>query len=204
MAQFQREKTLRLAIYAMLTALIIILTFTPLGYITTGALAVTLLHLPVIVAAVTLGIPGGAAMGAVWGVTCVIKAIVAPPSPLEGIVFRNPLVAVLPRVLAGTLAGLVFWAIRRKNDKTALAAGVAAFCGALANTLGTLSMLYVLYHAEIGLGELARFGALTKFIGAAFALNAPVEIAAAILLAVPVSVAVHRAMRKETAHAHRP
>jgi len=198
MATFNRQKIYRLTIYAMLTALIIIMTFTPLGYITTPALAITLIHLPVIVAAVTLGIPGGVSMGLVWGVTCLIKAVVAPPSPLEGIVFRNPLVSVLPRVLAGYLAGLNFWALSRggRDVKTALAAGAAALGGALANTLATLSMLYVLYHAEIGLGELARFSGLAKFIGAAFALNAPLEIAAAVLLAAPVSVAVKKTMRR--------
>ena len=205
MATFNRQKIYRTTIYAMLTALILILTFTPLGYITTPAFAVTLIHLPVIIAAVTLGIPGGVSMGAVWGVTCVIKAIIAPPTPLEGIIFRNPLVAVLPRALAGLLAGIIFQAIsnngkkkqeKSTNGKTAFAAGAAAFGGALTNTVVTLTALYALYHAEIGLGELAHFGELTKFIGAAFAINAPLEIAAAVLLAVPVSVAVKKAMKR--------
>jgi len=208
MATFNRQKIDRITIYAMLTALIILMTFTPLGYITTPALAITLIHLPVIIAAVTLGIPGGAGMGAVWGITCVIKAVIAPPSPLEGIMFRNPLVAILPRVLAGLLAGIIFQALDRggkkqennqakpKHGKTAFAAGAAALGGALTNTIVTLTALYALYHAEIGLGELAHFGGLTKFIGAAFAINAPLEIAAAVLLAVPVSVAVKQAMKR--------
>jgi len=203
MATFHRQTIYRTTIYAMLTALILILTFTPLGYITTPAFAVTLIHLPVIIAAVTLGIPGGISMGAVWGVTCVIKAVIAPPTPLEGIIFRNPLVAVLPRVLAGLFAGIIFRALSSKknqekpaNGKTAFAAGTAALGGALTNTVVTLTALYALYHAEIGLGELAHFGGLTKFIGAAFAINAPLEIAAAVLLAVPVSVAVKKAMKR--------
>ena len=204
MATFHRQKIYRTTIYAMLTALILILTFTPLGYITTPAFAVTLIHLPVIIAAVTLGIPGGLSMGAVWGITCVIKAIIAPPSPIEGIIFRNPLVAVLPRMLAGLLAGIIFQLIERSgkkqekpsNGKTAFAAGAAALGGALTNTLVTLTALYALYHAEIGLGELAHFSGLTKFIGAAFAINAPLEIAAAVLLAVPVSVAVKKAIKR--------
>jgi len=198
MATFHRQKIYRLTIYAMLTAIIIIMTFTPLGYITTPALAITLIHLPVIIAAVTLGIPGGISMGLVWGVTCLIKAVAAPPSPIEGIIFRNPLVAVLPRVLAGFLAGLIFWALSRngKDVKTAFAAGASALGGALTNTVVTLTMLYALYHAEIGLGELAHFSGLAKFIGAAFAVNAPLEIAAAVLLAVPVSVAVKKAMKR--------
>ncbi|MCL2106810.1 MAG: ECF transporter S component [Oscillospiraceae bacterium] len=186
----------QLSLYAMLTALIIVMTVTPIGYLNFGLLSITLIHLPVIVAAVTLGRAGGAAMGAVWGVTCVIKAIVAPPSPIEGIIFRNPVVAVLPRVLMGFLAGLIFWAMTKKGRDIRLSAGVSALCGALTNTVLTLSILYLWYHSDIGLGPAASFGGLGKFIGAAFAINAPVEIAAAVVLAVPVCVAVRRLTRR--------
>ncbi|MDR0531655.1 MAG: ECF transporter S component [Oscillospiraceae bacterium] len=194
MAQtFQRQKLFRISAYSMLTALIIILTFTPIGYLNTGALSITLIHLPVIVAAVTLGIPGGVSMGAVWGVTCLIKAYLVPPA--DGLLFRNPLTSILPRVLAGLVAGLLFWALSRraKQLKTALAAGIAAFGGALTNTIVTLSMLYLLYHNALQI-ENVSIGGLGKWIWVAAGLNAPIEIAAAVLLAVPVSLAVKKAL----------
>ena len=54
---------------AMLTAIILILAFTPLGYIRTGGLEITLIVIPVAVGAVILGPVGGMILGAVFGIT---------------------------------------------------------------------------------------------------------------------------------------
>lgn len=198
-AKTQRQKTFELTIYAMLTALILILTFTPIGYITTPILSVTIIHLPVIIAAVSLGRLGGAVTGAIWGGTCMIKAFVAPPSPLDGMLFRNPLISVLPRVLAGLAAGFIFWAISRsgKQSKTALGSGLAAFGGTLTNTVVTLGLIYLLYHDALEIQGVS-IGGMGKWIWAAAGINAPIEIAAAVILAIPVGVAVRRTIAKQT------
>ncbi|MCL2494297.1 MAG: ECF transporter S component [Oscillospiraceae bacterium] len=194
----KRQKTYELALYAMLTALIIVMTFTPVGYITTPTLSVTLIHLPVIIAAVTLGPKGGTLTGAVWGITCLIKAFVAPPSPIDGLLFRNPLVSVFPRVLAGFAAGVIFWAISKsgRNTKAALGSGLAALGGALTNTVVTLSLIYILYHDALEIQGVS-VGGLGRWMWAIAGVNAPIEIAAAVVLAVPVSVAVRRVMAKQ-------
>ena len=38
---------------------------------------------------------GRSALGAVWGITCTLKALLAPPSPLDGMIFRNPVVSIV-------------------------------------------------------------------------------------------------------------
>lgn len=193
-----RETLIRLSQYALLTALIIVMTATPIGYISYGALSITLIHIPVIIAAIILGPVGGTAMGAVWGITCLIKAFLAPPTPLEGIIFQSPVVSILPRVLVGLAAGLIFRAfVHGTERKRRIGAGVAALGGSLTNTVATLGLIYLLFHSEMGLGSLTSIAGLGKFIGAAFALNAPVEIAAAVVLTVPVSIAVRKALEKQ-------
>ncbi|HZK38983.1 MAG TPA: ECF transporter S component, partial [Clostridia bacterium] len=113
---FSTQKTLVLAQVGVLSALITVMTFIPyLGYISYGGLSITLLHIPVIIGAVVLGPKIGGLLGGVWGVTCIIKAVLAPPTPLEGIIFRNPIIALIPRIIVGFVAGAVFVLIS-KND----------------------------------------------------------------------------------------
>ena len=50
---------------ALLVAIILIMAFTPIGYIRTGGLEITLIVVPVAVGAVTLGPTAGAILG-VW------------------------------------------------------------------------------------------------------------------------------------------
>ncbi|MDR1464183.1 MAG: ECF transporter S component [Oscillospiraceae bacterium] len=194
----QHQKIFHLTAFSMLSALIIVLTATPVGYITTPLFAVTIIHLPVLVGAIVFGAPDGAALGAVWGITCIIKAVVAPPTPLEGIIFRNPLVALVPRVLAGLVAGLIAGAFRRFGEKgalRALGAGLSAAGGAVVNSALVLSSLYLLYNTQLDLGGI-QIGGWGKYITAAAGLNAPIEIAAAVVLLVPVSEALRQALKR--------
>ncbi len=188
------RKNLFLAQISILSALIIIMTFVPyLGYISYGALSITLIHIPVIVGACLLGVKGGAALGAVWGISCIIKAVTAPPSPLEGIIFRNPLIALIPRVLMGMAAGLIMHLIEKKSKTLgAVLSGIAA---CLTNTVLVMGGIYLIYGEKYGdvlnISSIS-FGGLTNYILAAFGINAVIEIATAIIITVPVVNAVSK------------
>ena len=54
---------------ALMVAIIIVMALTPLGYIKTPGLSVTLLTIPVTIGAVMLGPAGGAVCGAAFGLT---------------------------------------------------------------------------------------------------------------------------------------
>ncbi|MFQ9820665.1 MAG: ECF transporter S component [Acutalibacteraceae bacterium] len=58
------QKTVRLVELALLTAIIAVMTFTPIGYLKLGPLELTLIMVPVIIGAVTLGPAAGAFFGA--------------------------------------------------------------------------------------------------------------------------------------------
>ena len=58
---------------ALLVAIIIVLAFTPLGYIKTLGLEITLIVVPVTVGAITLGPAAGAVLGLVFGLTSFIQ-----------------------------------------------------------------------------------------------------------------------------------
>ena len=60
---------------ALLVAIILLMAFTPIGYIKTAGLEITLIVVPVAVGAVTLGPTAGAILGGVFGITCFIQCL---------------------------------------------------------------------------------------------------------------------------------
>lgn len=67
------SRTVKLVEMALLVAIILILAFTPLGYIKTLGLEITLIVVPVTIGAIILGPLGGAVLGAVFGITSFIQ-----------------------------------------------------------------------------------------------------------------------------------
>ncbi len=205
------ERILRMTQLAVLSAIIIMMTFVPyIGYISYGpGLSITLIHIPVMIGAIVLGSSAGAILGGVWGISCIIKALTAPPSPLDAAIFWNPLVSLIPRILAGLLAGLAFVGLirlcrklskREKNSKLAqgISAGIAAAVGSVTNTVLVLSMIYLLYGTQFGeqLGiNMVSFGGLLDYIMLAFAANASLEVVVCVVVSIPVSYALARLLR---------
>lgn len=54
---------------ALMVAIILLMSFTPLGYVRTPGLSITLLTIPVAVGAIILGPKGGVVCGAAFGLT---------------------------------------------------------------------------------------------------------------------------------------
>ena len=72
-----------------------------------------------------------------------IRAFVWPTSPLATIVFTNPLVSVLPRILIGVVAGYTFMWLSKRLSSKILSTGVAAVLGSLTNTVLVLGQIYL-------------------------------------------------------------
>lgn len=136
-------------LYALFTAIIIVQNFVPfLGYIPIGPLNLTIIHVTVIIAALTLGPSGGAIVGGIWGGITFVRAFVWPTSPLAAIVFVNPLVSVLPRILIGVVAGYVFRWLTHKMRQQYLSLGIAGLLGSLTNTFLVLGQIYLFYNGH--------------------------------------------------------
>lgn len=131
---------------AILVAVIIIMAFTPLGYLKTAGLEITFITIPVIVGAIVLGPKAGAFLGCIFGITSFLQAALGL-SPF-GIVLmgisplRCFLVCVPTRLLMGFCTGLI-WNLWK--NKTAAAYSVTSLSGALLNTLFFMSTLIALF-----------------------------------------------------------
>lgn len=130
-----------LVITAALGALSIVLSMTPLGFIPwfSGA-SLTTMHIPVIIGAVLEGPVAGTIIGLIFGLFGMIRAIIAPQGPVD-LLFQNPLVSVVPRLLIGPAAWGVWFTLKKYPVPALIAAGIA---GSLVNTVLVLSALGVL------------------------------------------------------------
>ncbi|MCI5761398.1 MAG: ECF transporter S component [Ligilactobacillus agilis] len=144
-----KQKLVKRVIIALFAAIIIIQNFIPfLGYIPLGPLNLTIIHITVIVIALSMGPLYGGIVGGIWGVITWIRAFVWPTSPLATIVFVNPLIAILPRILIGIVAGGSFNWLKKRLAKQSSAMVLAAILGSLTNTLLVLGQIYLFYRGK--------------------------------------------------------
>ncbi|EEI25155.1 ECF transporter S component [Lentilactobacillus hilgardii] len=145
----EKKKTLRFNLLAMFIAIIILQTSIPLiGYIPIGPLSITIISATVTIATILMGTRDGAIIGGVWGLITFIRAYIWPTSPLATIVFVNPVVSVLPRVLIGVVAGVTYHALRKWIKRQAVSVSIAAILGSLTNTIFVLGLIYLFYKAK--------------------------------------------------------
>lgn len=116
MNQVKTKKTTsvrQLVIVAMLGAITVVLGMTPLGFIPIGPLSATTMHIPVIIGAILEGPVVGGLVGLIFGLSSLFNAMTRPTA--ISFVFYNPLISIVPRVLLGVFAGLIFKAFKDKD-----------------------------------------------------------------------------------------
>lgn len=136
-----QERTRKIVITGVLSAISIFLGITRLGFIPwiTGA-SLTIMQVPVIIGAVLEGPVVGLAIGLIFGVFSLIQAAVAPTGPAD-VWFTNPLLSVLPRLFIGPMSWLIFRLLKRWEIPALIVAGAV---GSLTNTVLVLSMIGIL------------------------------------------------------------
>ena len=123
----KNEKTYELVLTALFTAIIVIMAFTPLGYIPLVVINATIIHIPVILGALFLGPKKGAFLGFAFGLTSFINNTFKPVtasafvfSPVlayrvAGVpgIFKSLYICFVPRILVGVVPYFVWLLVRR-------------------------------------------------------------------------------------------
>lgn len=150
----QSERIRQMVITSMLSAITAVLTFTPIGMIPLPPPlpSATMVHIPVLVAALVEGPAVGLVVGLVFGVCSLIRAWETGMVGLT-LFFRNPLISVLPRLIV-PLAAIGLWILWKKlvranavTDK--IGAALASAFGAVTNTVLCLGLIVLIYGADL-------------------------------------------------------
>lgn len=189
------KDTKTLVMLGLMLAITIILDFTPLGAIPVGPISATINHIPTIIAGIILGPVAGFIAGTSFGIVSFVHAF-RSPLPFD-LLFRNPLISILPRMFIGVTAYYAYAGIKglfKKSSVTPVAIGIGAFVGSLTNTILVLGALALIYGgkieamlAEAGLGSTA----IAWAIGIAGS-NGLVEAIVCVVLVVPIALIYFR------------
>ena len=152
-----KHKRIRdLVLFSLLVAIIIVMSFTPLGYIKTFGLEITLLVIPVVIGAINLGPKYGALLGLTFGLSSFFQCFgfSAFGTTLFSI---NPwytaFVCIVPRTIMGFLVGVIFKVLSKISKKDIIAHIIACVSGALLNTvLFMTAFCLCFYNTEFVMG----------------------------------------------------
>lgn len=191
----RRETTVKLTLFALLTALLIVL-----GYVNIpqpAGLSITFNMIPVAIAAIAIGLGGGALMGGVFGLISFLQcfglvgfsgmgAVLVGISPVLCFIQRF-----VSRVLVGVLAALVYKALNKRMNAY-LSCMITGFSAAFFNTLFFMSSLVLLFGSTEYIQGLMAGRSVITFIIASVGINAVVEM----IVAAVVTGAVGAALKK--------
>lgn len=161
---FNTGKLTFLGVMLSLTIVFVALTALP----TMSASMALLIFIPTIVTSLVQGPKLGAVMGFFAGTVTLLRALLAPASPLDYL-FINPLVAILPRIFIGVVPFYVYTGLKKLSKLESVSLLLAGASGALVNTGLVILSLYIIYYdkivavsTEFGIGN--TFSAFALFL----------------------------------------
>lgn len=197
---FSAQYLVRLSV---LVAILLFLEISGLGIIKTPGIEFTIMQVPVIIGAITMGPAAGGILGGVFGFISfwecfgrsAFGAILLSIHPAGTF-----LVCVPTRILMGILCGLIFQLLKR-IDKTGLwSFGAASLAGALLNTLFFMAALVIFFYPTDYiqgfvqmLGVANPFAFVLAFVGVQGLLEAVI----CFLAGAAISKALYRTMQRK-------
>lgn len=171
-----KTNTRRMTQLALLIAIQIVLTVTPLGFIPLGAMNITLIHIPVLIGAIVLGPKEGSILGFVFGLASMFVATTRPTpdalvfSPFYSHSWLSVVLAVLPRIIFPLAAGYIYLGLTKKAHLSQrLSAGLAAGIGSIFHTILVLSGIYLffgkMYAENVGIAYNTLLGVFLAVVG---------------------------------------
>ncbi len=182
------SKVRQTALTAILAAIVILMAFTPLGYLRMGPVSITFLVIPVVIGGIVLGPVRGAFLGAVFGATSFIQCF-GMDAFGTALFALNPAATAAacfaPRILIGVVAGLLFPALKRFGEAAAFVC--TAVAGTLTNTILFIGMVVTFFRNSY-------FGGSpfwTVFLGF-FSFNVALELAVGVAASAALSAVLTR------------
>lgn len=194
-------RTLFMVQLAILEAILLIMAFTPLGYLQTASgISISFLALPVAVGAVILGAKAGLILGFTFGLTSFIQCFTGDAfgaSLVQIQPFFTAIVCILPRCLVGVVPALLFHGLQKIDKLDFVSYTLSCLAASLTNTIGFLGFLILFFEgtdAMTAMGFSAGFLYILKIIGS---LNGLLEAAIVTVLGTAICKALSVFVRKQ-------
>lgn len=146
------KSTKRMVVCAMMIAITLIMSYTPIGMIPLGTVSATISHVPTIITAILLGPIEGLIVGIAFGLISLFRALTSPAGVLDPL-FVNPLISVLPRALIGITTGYTYIGFKKLNGKfkgaDTVGIAVAGCIGSMTNTILVMGIMYLIYGKDL-------------------------------------------------------
>ena len=193
----RRTKLARMTLLAMLVAVLIVLAYVnipmPMG------LSITFNMIPVAIAAMAMGLPGGMIIGGAFGLISFLQCFGICGSSALGaaLVSISPVLMFIQRfvsrVLVGVLAAVIYRAMGKTRAPLYIRGLVTGFSAAFFNTLFFMTLLVLFFGSTEKLaGPIAEKGVL-MYIITSVGINAVVEMAVAAVVTGAAGVALKKA-----------
>ena len=193
----RRTKIARMTLLAMLVAVLIVLAYVnipmPMG------LSITFNMIPVAIAAMAMGLPGGMIIGGAFGLISFLQCFGICGSSALGaaLVSVSPVLMFIQRfvsrVLVGVLAAVIYRAVGKTRAPLYIRGLVTGFSAAFFNTLFFMTLLVLFFGSTEKLaGPIAEKGVL-MYIITSVGINAVVEMAVAAVVTGAAGVALKKA-----------
>lgn len=178
-----KKEIMDLVLTALFSAIIIVMAFTPLGYIPLGVINATIIQIPVIIGSLFCGPKQGVFLGFLFGFTSFLKNTIMPAtlsafvfSPIlaggmfgiKGVLFST-FICFVPRILVGVLPYFIYNGMKKLSKWKTMNFAVAGVIGAFTNTFGVMGSIYILYKdayaAAQGIDPAAVLGVIGGIVG---------------------------------------
>ncbi|MCF6514799.1 ECF transporter S component [Lactobacillus sp. S2-2] len=142
---YNKSKNYKMIILSLFIAILLLQTIIPgIGYIQLGPLSISVIPITVVAVTLSLGLKEGLIIGFLWGFIVFIRAFFWPTSLIAQIVFVNPVISIIPRMLIALFSYIAFKYLSNKisiNYKYM----ISGIVGSLTNTIFVLSFIYFFY-----------------------------------------------------------
>ena len=198
----RRTKLARMTLLAMLVAVLIVLAYVnipmPMG------LSITFNMIPVAIAAMAMGLPGGMIIGGAFGLISFLQCygIFGVSGMGVALVTANPgfgfaclmfIQRFVSRVLVGVLAALVYRGISRTKAPLYVRGLATGFAAALFNTIFFMTLLVLLFSQTAYMQNAMAGRSVLTYLVASVGINAVVEMVVAAVVTGAAGVALKKA-----------
>lgn len=161
--------TQELTAKGLLTGVLLVMSFTPLGYFHTLGLDISLMMIPVAIGAMLMGPNTGLWLGFVFGATSFQQALMGTSMFSTTLLNINPIgtfiLCIPTRMLMGYLTGVCFRWISKMDKTKTVCYFAGGFLAAFLNTILFMSVLLLFFWNTPFIQEInASFGNLNLFL----------------------------------------